>query len=100
MADEVAKDHPIVPRRHKFTTATLAQTFILGFLARPRASDEQLAQIAAIRGVEVTTQSIEQRHTARLAEFLEALFRRATRCVIRSQTTLAWRRCWIGSPPC
>jgi hypothetical protein len=89
MADEVAKDHPVVLRRRKFSTTTLAQTFILGFLARPRASDEQLAQTAALCGVEVTTQAIEQRQTARLAEFLEALFRRATRCVIKSQTTLA-----------
>jgi hypothetical protein len=89
MAEEVANDHPVVLRRRKFTTATLAQTFIFGFLAKPRASDEELAQMAALCGVEVTTQAIEQRHTAQLAEFLEALFRRATRCLVRSQKTLA-----------
>lgn len=89
MAEEVAKDHPVVLRHRKFTTATLAQTFILGFLAKPRASDEELAQTAALCGVEVTTQAIEQRHTTRLAEFLEALFRRATQCIVKSQTTLA-----------
>jgi hypothetical protein len=89
MAEEVAKDHPIVLRRRKFTTATLARTFILGFLAKPRASDEELAQTAALYGLGVTTQAIEQRHTARLAEFLEALFRRATQCVVKSQATLA-----------
>lgn len=89
MAEEVAKDHPVVLRHRKFTTATLAQTFILGFLAKPRASDEELAQTAALCGVEVTAQAVEQRHTMRLAEFLEALFRRATRCVVKSQATLA-----------
>jgi hypothetical protein len=89
MAEEVAKDHPIVLRRRKFTTATLAQTFIFGFLAKPRASDEELAQTAALCGVEVTAQAIEQRHTARLAEFLEALFRRATQSVVQSQKSLA-----------
>lgn len=89
MAEEVAKDHPVVLRHRKFTTTTLAQTFILGFLAKPRASDEELAQTAALCGVEVTTQAIEQRQTTRLAEFLEALFRRATRCVVRSQITLS-----------
>lgn len=89
MAEEVAREHPVVLRQRKFTTATLAQTFILGFLAKPRASDEELAQTAALRGVEVTTQAIEQRHTARLAQFLEALFRRATQCVVKSQTALA-----------
>jgi hypothetical protein len=89
MAEEVAKDHPVVLRHRKFTTATLAQTFILGFLAKPRASDEELAQTAALCGVEVTAQAVEQRHSMRLVEFLEALFRRATRCVVQSQATLA-----------
>jgi hypothetical protein len=89
MAEEVAEEHPVVLRRRKFTTATLARTFILGFLANPRASDEELAQTAALCGAEVTAQAVEQRHTARLAGFLEALFRRATRCVVGSQKTLA-----------
>jgi hypothetical protein len=89
MAEEVAKDHPVVLRKRKFTTATLAQTFILGFLAKPRASDEELAQMAALRGVEVSTQAVEQRHTPRLARFLEALFRRATQQIVKSQTSLA-----------
>jgi hypothetical protein len=89
MAEEVARDHPVVLRRRKFTTPTLAQTFIFGFLARPRASDEELAQMAALRGVAVTAQAVEQRFTGRLAGFLEALFRRATRQAIGSRKGLA-----------
>ena len=89
MAEETARDYPVVLRRRKFTTATLAQTFILGFLAKPRASDEELAQTAALRGAEVTAQAVEQRQTMRLAKFLEALFRRATQCIVKSQTSLA-----------
>jgi Transposase DDE domain len=89
MAEEVAKDHPVIRRKRKFTTATLAQTFVLGFLAKPRASDEDLAQTAALCGVQVTAQAIEQRQTPRLEEFLEALFRRATQCIVQSQKPLA-----------
>jgi hypothetical protein len=89
MAEEVARDHPVVLRRRKFTTSTLAQTFIFGFLARPRASDEELAQMAALCGVAVTAQAVEQRSTDRLAGFLEALFRRATRQAIGSPKRLA-----------
>jgi Transposase DDE domain len=89
MAEEVARDHPVVLRRRKFTTSTLAQTFILGFLARPRASDEELAQMAALRGVAVTAQAVGQRFTPRLAGFLEALFRRASRQAIGSSKGLA-----------
>lgn len=89
MAEDVAKDHPVILRRRKFTAATLAQTFTFGFLADPRADDEKLAQVAAARGIEVTPQAVEQRHTPRLAAFLEALFRQATRHVVRSQKSLA-----------
>ena len=89
MSAEVAKQCPVVLRRRKFTTATLAQTFVLGFLAKPRASDEELAQTAALFGVHLTPQAVEQRFTPQLADFLEALFRRATRHVIGSQKALA-----------
>lgn len=89
LAEEVGRTCPVVLRKRKFTASTLAQTFILGFLTDPNSSDEDLAQMAALCGVEVTTQAVEQRHTMRLAEFLEQLFREATRCVIKSQNVLA-----------
>jgi hypothetical protein len=89
LAEDVAKGHPIILRRRRFTAATLAQTFTLGFLADPRADDERLAQVAAACGAAVTPQAIEQRHTPRLAAFLEALFRRASQHIVRSQESLA-----------
>lgn len=100
MAEDAAKECPVVLRRRKFTTATLAQTFVFGFLADPRASDEQLAQTAALLGVEVTTQALEQRFTARLAGFLEALFRKATRRLASSRPGAPWPPYSNGSPPC
>lgn len=89
MAEEVAQDHPVVLRQRKFTTATLVQTFVLGFLIKPQASDEELAQTAALLGVQVTAQAVEQRHTMRLAKFLQALFRKATQTIVKSQKALA-----------
>jgi hypothetical protein len=89
VAEEVGQTCPVVLRKRKFTAGTLAQTFILGFLAKPDASDEELAQTAALCGVGVTTQAIEQRHTMRLAGFLEELFRRATQIMVKSQEVLA-----------
>lgn len=89
MAEEVAKHSPVIRRRRKFTTATLAKTFVFGFLSHPRASDEQLAQTAGLFGVHVTTQAVEQRFTPRLVAFLEALFRKAAGHVIRAQKALA-----------
>lgn len=89
MAEDVARHAPVVLRCRKFTTATLAKTFVFGFLNHPRASDEQLAQTAGLFGVHVTTQAVEQRFTRRLAAFLEALFRKAAGHVIDTQKALA-----------
>jgi hypothetical protein len=89
MAEEVAQQSPVVLRRRKFTTATLAKTFVFGFLANPRASDEELAQTAGLFGVHLTTQAVEQRFTPRLAAFLEALFRTAVGRVLGAQKALA-----------
>src|SRR3954452_5378146 len=76
-AEEVARQVPVVQRRRKFSPATTAQTFVLGFLAKPHASDEDLARTAALCGVAVTTQAFEQWFTDSLAAFLEALFGQA-----------------------
>ncbi len=89
LAEEVAREVPVVKRRRKFSAATLAQTFILGFLAKPRASDEDLARMAARCGVEVTTQAVEQRLTPAMVDFLEALFRRASRLRVQADRILA-----------
>ena len=47
VAENVARHVPVVKRRRKFSPAVLAQTFILGFLAKPDASDEDWARMAA-----------------------------------------------------
>lgn len=88
MAEDVARDHPVVLRRRKFTVPSLVRTFLFGFLSKPQASDEELAQTAAVFGVKVTPQAIEQRFTPRLVAYLEALFRRATQCYVSGQTAL------------
>ena len=51
-AEKVANECGVIQRQRKFTAATLAETFVMGFLAKPNASDEDLAQTAALCGVE------------------------------------------------
>jgi hypothetical protein len=89
LAEEVAAEVPVVRRRRKFSPATLARTCILGFLAKPHASEEDLARTAARCGVLVTPQAVEQRYTDTMATFLEALFRRAIRQRVQADRTLA-----------
>jgi len=79
----------VIRRKRKFTALSLAKTFVLGFLQNPAASDEELAQMAAQCGAEVTPQAIDQRHTPALVKFLERLFREATKLVVGSDQVLA-----------
>lgn len=89
IADAAARSSGVIQRVRKFTACSLARTFVLGFLQKPEASDEELAQLAAQCGVDVTPQAIEQRQTPRLVAFLQALFRGATRVLVGSDKALA-----------
>ena len=89
IAEDAGKVAGIIVRQRKFTCLSLARTFVLGFLHKPNASDEDLAQMAVQCGVAVTPQAVEQRHTAKLVTFLEELFRHAATVVVASTRTLA-----------
>lgn len=89
LAAAADSDSRVVMRRRKFTPASLARTFVLGFLQNPDASAEELAQVAAQCGAAVTPQAIDQRQTPRLVGFLAELFRRAVRVVVGSDRALA-----------
>jgi len=79
----------VIQRQRKFDAHSLLKTFVLGFLQNPQASDEDLAQMAAQCGADVTPQAIEQRHTPALVAFLESVFRESVKLVIGSDQSLA-----------
>jgi hypothetical protein len=89
IAQTAAEESGVIQRTRKFSAVSLARTFVLGFLKNPRASDEKLAQMAVQCGAAVTPQAIEQRHTQRLVDFLEKLFRGVTKLVVGSDKALA-----------
>ena len=89
IAEEAGKKTEIVVRQRKFTCISLLKTFVLGFLQKPNASDEDLAQMAVQCGADVTPQAVEQRHTLKLVKFLEEVFRKTTKLVIESTKSLA-----------
>ena len=88
LAEDVAATVPVIRRRRLFGPATLARTFVLGFLAKPDATAVDLARTAARCGVPVSPQAIAQRYTDALARFLEGLFRRAIVQRVRADRTL------------
>ena len=89
LAEEVAREGPVIKRRRKSSASTPARAFILGFLAKRRPSDEDLAQMAQRCGVEVSTQAVEQRFTPDMAAFLEARSRRAVQQRLRADRAAA-----------
>lgn len=89
LAELAAAEVGVIQRVRKLTARTLARTMVCGFLQNPRAADEQLAQVAAQCGVEITPQGIADRFTLRLQKFLESLARRAMRCVVASDQAMA-----------
>lgn len=47
-AEAAGRTSGVIRRKRKFDAISLAKTFVLGFLQKPSASDEELAQMAAI----------------------------------------------------
>ena len=70
------------PDQAKFSAATLVQTLVLGWLAHPDATIDQLAQTAARVGVEVSPQAIDQRFTLATASLLQTVLTSAVQQAI------------------
>ncbi len=76
VADAAARATGFVQRCSKMTGALFTQTLVLGFLANPEATREELAQTAAALGLTISPQGLDQRLTevgaACLLEVLDA----------------------------
>ena len=89
IAQTAADESGVIRRKRKFTALSLARTFVLGFLQKPNASDEELAQIAVQCGAAVAPRLWSNATPRRLVTFLEKLFRGATALVAGSGRALA-----------
>jgi hypothetical protein len=72
------------PDQAKFSASTLVQTLVLGWLAHPDATVEQLSQSAARVGVDVTAQAIDQRFTLATAALLQQVLSASLQHLIAS----------------
>jgi IS4 transposase len=86
---EVAERTNIIQRQREFTPLSLAMTFVIGHLWKPKASLADLAKVAVQAGAEVSPQAVDQRYTPKLVEFLEQLFRESLRIVVTGSHSLA-----------
>lgn len=88
LAEEVGRECQLIKRRRVFTAASLAKTLVFGFLHNPRASWEELAEVAASCGAPVSPQAIEQRFTPSLVRFLFGLCGRMVGEVVAAAPSL------------
>ena len=80
VAEQAAAEHKLVQRRGKVTGATLAQTLVLGWWHKPKATLEELSQMGRACGLAVTPQALDQRWNERTANFLQAILQA---CVLK-----------------
>ena len=69
--DEAAVSARLVKRNRKLTGSALTQILVLGWLENPEASYQCLTETAAILGIQVSRQALEQRLTRETAEMLK-----------------------------
>jgi hypothetical protein len=89
IAEKAGEETKVILRQRVFTSITLAQTFVLSFLQKPDATDEDIAEMAALCGAGVTPQAICKRHSPALVKFLQTLFAKTVHVKVEADKTLA-----------
>ncbi len=74
------------PDRAKFTPSTLVQTLVFGWMAEPKATVEQLAQMAGRLGVDVSPQAIDQRFTHATATLIQQVLTASIQRVVSAES--------------
>lgn len=77
MADTFGRETGFVQRKSKMTGACFVQTLVLGWLDNPEASLNQLVQVSADLGVEISVPGLQQRLNPSAVRFLKALLQQA-----------------------
>ena len=70
-AESVARETGFQKRSSKLSASQFAQAIVLGFLADPDITLDELAQTAAQVDAPVSPQAIDQRFTSRTVEFFK-----------------------------
>jgi len=80
MAEVVSRETGFVQRGSKMNGACFVQTLVLGWLDNPEASLNQLIQVSADLGVNISAPGLQQRLTPAAVRFLKALWQQALGC--------------------
>jgi hypothetical protein len=84
-ADELARRTGFVQRRSKLTGAAFVQALVFGWLADPHAALAALTQAAAVAGVAISPQGLDQRCGEAAAAFLGMVLGAAVQAVVAAE---------------
>jgi hypothetical protein len=88
-ANEAALRTGFIQRQRQLTGASFVQGVVLGWLAHPEATYDQLAQAVARAGTPISPQGLQKRFTAAAAQCLQETLVAATAAVITADTRAA-----------
>jgi hypothetical protein len=84
--DEIPRQHAratgFIRRQRKLTAAAFVKALVFGWLANPKASLDELARVAALLGIAIQPQSLEERFTPEAAELLRRVLEASILAVI------------------
>jgi len=72
-ADEIGRNTGFIKREKKIRGRTFAKALVFGFQSNPEMTYEELSQSAAMIGLSMTAQGMEQRFNEKSAEFMRKL---------------------------
>ena len=85
VANQAGRTTGFIKREVKLTGASFTQTLVFGWLANPEASLEELCQTAAVIGLEITPQGLDQRFTPEAGGCLYQVLQETVGQVIKAE---------------
>lgn len=84
-AEQAARDAGLIRRVRQFTGATFVQTLVFGWLDNPNATHEDLAEVAADLGIDISPDALGRRLGKPACDCLQEVLRQALHHVIEAQ---------------
>ncbi|GAC1355861.1 MAG: hypothetical protein NVSMB38_36640 [Ktedonobacteraceae bacterium] len=84
-ANELARETGYIKRQREFTGASLARTFIFGWMENEQMTLERFTQIAQYSKVAVSDTAIHKRFSEQGARFFERLLQETVQCVVQEE---------------
>lgn len=89
VARQAGRESGLIEREVKLTGASFCQTLVFSWMANPEATLEEMSQMAALLGVEISPQALDQRFTAQAAACVKQVLEVAiTRVLHRDRAIL------------